>query len=74
MPPTLPQAHAIMRAVTVDVWNECSKTERMKLLKIHCSPTVKAYAPDGSETIGFEEVCLSFSRRNEKVSRRQRIT
>lgn len=57
MPPTLSQAHAIMGAVTVDVWNQESKTERINLLQTYCSAEMKAYAPDGSETTGFEEVC-----------------
>lgn len=56
MPVTVAQAQAIMQAVTVDVWNNTSKTERTKLLEQYCSPTIKAYAPDGSETTGIEEV------------------
>ena len=56
MPVTVAQAQAIMQAVTVDVWNNTSKTERAKLLEQYCSPTIKAYAPDGSETTGIEEV------------------
>jgi len=56
MPVTMEQAHAIMQAVTVDVWNQHSKTERIKLLETYCSPQIKAYAPDGSETTGCEEV------------------
>ena len=53
---TVAQAHAIMQAVTVDVWNNTSKTERIKLLEQYCSPAMEAYAPDGSETSGIEEV------------------
>jgi len=53
---TVAQAHAITQAVTVDVWNNPSKTERTKLLEQYCSPTIKAYAPDGSETTGIAEV------------------
>lgn len=60
MPPTLSQAHAIMRAVTIDVWNQSSKSERISLLETYCSPGMKAYAPDGSETTGFEEVSNPF--------------
>ena len=56
---TVAQAHAIMQAVTVDVWNNTSKTERIKLLEQYCSPAMKAYAPDGSETTGIEEVLAS---------------
>src|ERR1700712_1967949 len=53
---TVEQAHAIMQAVTVDVWNQRFKIERIKLLETYCSPQMKAYAPDGSETTGFEDV------------------
>ena len=59
MPVTVSQAHAITQAVTVDVWNNPSKSERIKLLEQFCSPQIKAYAPDGSETTGPEEVCPS---------------
>lgn len=59
MPINIPQAHAITQAVTIDAWNNPSKTERIKLLEQYCSPTMKAYAPDGSETTGPEEVCPS---------------
>lgn len=51
---TVAQAHAIMKAVTVDVWNNTPKTERIKLLEQYCSSAMKAYAPDGSETSGIE--------------------
>jgi len=57
MPVTLKEAEEIMQAVTIDVWNNDSKTERLKLMKKYCSPQMKAYAPDGSETVGYEEVC-----------------
>jgi len=56
MPVTVAQAHAITQAVTIDIWNNPSKTERIKLLEKYCSPTIKSYAPDGSETTGIEEV------------------
>lgn len=58
---TVAQAQAIMQAVTVDVWNHPSKTERIKLLEQYCSPIIKAYAPDGSETTKIEEVRPSVS-------------
>ena len=60
MPVTVEQAHAIMQAVTVDVWNQESKKDRIKLLEKFCSPQMKAYAPDGSETTGCEEVSSLF--------------
>ena len=53
---TVAQAHAITQAVSIDVWKNPSKTERTKLLGQYCSLTIKAYAPDGSEATGIEEV------------------
>jgi hypothetical protein len=58
---TVPQAHGITQAVTVDVWNNASRTERIKILEQYCSPTMEAYAPDGSKTTGPEEVRPSLS-------------
>lgn len=56
MPVTLEQASAIMQAVTIDVWNNESKSERLKLMEKYCAHDMKAYAPDGNETIGYEDV------------------
>ena len=53
---TVAQAQAVMQAVTVDIWNDTSEIERIKLLGQYCSPTIKAYAPNGSETTGIEDV------------------
>lgn len=58
MPVTLEQARAIMQAVTIDIWNNPSKSERLALMEQHCARDLKAYAPDGNETIGHEQVCL----------------
>lgn len=53
---SLQQAKAIMQAVTVDIWNNPEKSERLALMEKYCSKQMKAYAPDGSETTGYEEV------------------
>lgn len=60
MPVTIEQAKVITRAITFDVWNNVSKPERISLMQKHCSPKVEAYAPDGSKTVGIEEVRRSF--------------
>ena len=56
MPVTLEQAKAITQAITFDVWNNSSKPERIALMGTYCSPQVEAYAPDGSKTVGIEDV------------------
>lgn len=56
MPITLEQAKATTQAITFDVWNNVSRAERMAMLEKFCSPKVEAYAPDGSKTVGIEDV------------------
>jgi hypothetical protein len=56
MPVTFEQAKAITQAITFDVWNNSSKPERIALMEKYCSPQVAAYAPDGSKTVGIEDV------------------
>ena len=56
MPVTLEQAKVITQAITFDVWNNASKPERIALMEKFCSPKVEAYAPDGSKTVGVEDV------------------
>ena len=53
---TIEESTAIMQAMTIDVWNNSSKSERIALMGEYCSPSIKAYAPDGTETVGYEDV------------------
>ena len=57
MPPCIEKARAIMRVLTVDMWNHRAKHERTRLWRMYCSPEIKAYTPDGGESTGYEEVC-----------------
>lgn len=50
------QAKAVMQAATIDIWNAASQPERRKLMEKYFSPNIKAYAPDGSETVGYDAV------------------
>ena len=55
MPPCIEKARAIMRVLTVDMWNHRAKHERTRLWRMYCSPEIKAYTPDGGESTGYEE-------------------
>lgn len=59
MPLTVEDAKPIMQAATIDIWNAASQPERRKLMEKYFSPEIKAYAPDGSETVGYDAVCWS---------------
>ncbi|KAM0706071.1 hypothetical protein Q7P35_006619 [Cladosporium inversicolor] len=61
MPPCIEKARAIMRVLTVDMWNHKAKQERTRLWRMYCSPQIKAYTPDGGESTGYEEVYLVLS-------------
>lgn len=61
MPPCIEKARAIMRVLTVDMWNHREKHQRTRLWRMYCSPQIKAYTPDGGESTGYEEVRLTFS-------------
>lgn len=50
------QAKAIVQAVTVDIWNNPEKRKRLALMETYCAAEMKAYAPDGSVTVGYEDV------------------
>jgi hypothetical protein len=56
MPPCIEKARAIMRVLTVDMYNHKAKHERTRLWRMYCSPQIKAYTPDGGESTGYEEV------------------
>lgn len=50
------QAHELMQAISVDIWNVEDKSQRLELLQKYCSPQIKVYGPDGTITVGIEEV------------------
>lgn len=59
MSPCIEKARAIMQVMTVDMWKQKARHERMRLWRMYCSAQIKAHTPDGCESAGYEEVCPS---------------
>lgn len=59
MAPCIEKARAIMQVMAADIWNHQAKHQRTRLWRMYCSPQIKAYALDGSESTGYEEVGLA---------------
>lgn len=58
MLPCIEKARAIMQVLTVDMWSQKARQERMRLWRMYCSPRITIHTPDGYESTDYEEDCL----------------